>query len=680
MFHFLLLAAAVSAPSDPPAVNLDSLLREMTDPAALARFPSPAYTCAQSSSYDRASTKPGVVDQEGLDTWFANGDYNQFLRVEETEGRREWVLLDAAGPGAVVRLWSANPPRDAILRFYLDGAGTPAWQGSFQSLTSGAGPIAKPLSEECSRGWNMYLPIPYASRCRITSDRDGFYYQVNYRTYASGTRVESFSIEALSAASGTLANVQRSLADFRPQTEPLAAPADVPPGGSTSFDIDASKASQAITELTVRIGARDNERALRSTVLVADVDGEQTIWCPLGDFFGCGVGLNPFQDWYRSVSPDGVLTARFVMPVRSSARLSLLNLGAESVRAGLHVKTRPWAWDDRSMHFHARWRSTYPLHAYGGRGTEDWNYVAVKGRGVYVGDSLAVMNPVPEWWGEGDEKIYVDGETFPSHFGTGTEDYYGYAWCWPVRFQHPFHAQTRVDGDGRNNWGHTTVTRVRSLDAIPFTSSLRFDMELWHWRECEVAYAATTYFYAAPGASHNRPPQPESAALPPPQPRPQPPVFRIPGAIECEDMEIAGMSAGAVLQSQDLGSFGPKGWSNARQLWVKPTADGQWVDLIIPTGPSPDPIEVTLHATKSWDYGIVQFSIDGRPAGQPVDLYSGARGKAVPSGPISLGTFSPMNGRLVLRTEVVGGNPASEGSRTFFGLDCVTLSAARPEK
>ena len=42
------------------------------------------------------------------------------------------------------------------------------------------------------------------------------------------------------------------------------------------------------------------------------------------------------------------------------------------------------------------------------------------------------MNPVEAWWGEGDEKVFVDGEKFPSHFGTGTEDYYGYAWCWPV--------------------------------------------------------------------------------------------------------------------------------------------------------------------------------------------------------------------------------------------------------
>ena len=47
---------------------------------------------------------------------------------------------------------------------------------------------------------------------------------------------------------------------------------------------------------------------------------------------------------------------------------------------------------------------------------------------------LHLINYHRGWWGEGDEKIYVDGEDFPSHFGTGTEDYYGYAWCRPEEF------------------------------------------------------------------------------------------------------------------------------------------------------------------------------------------------------------------------------------------------------
>ncbi|HBO45056.1 MAG TPA: DUF2961 domain-containing protein, partial [Planctomycetaceae bacterium] len=80
-------------------VSLSSLLDEMTDRAALARFPDPAYTVKQFSSYDPASTAP---DKPG---WFANNDTSFFVREETNDGRTEWVMMDAEGPGAIVRWW-----------------------------------------------------------------------------------------------------------------------------------------------------------------------------------------------------------------------------------------------------------------------------------------------------------------------------------------------------------------------------------------------------------------------------------------------------------------------------------------------------------------------------------------------------------------------------------------------
>lgn len=104
--------------------------------------------------------------------------------------------------------------------------------------------------------------------------------------------------------------------------------------------------------------------------------------------------------------------------------------------------------------------------------------------------------------GEGDEKIYVDGESFPSHFGTGTEDYFGYAWGSAAPFEAPFHAQPI--GSANKGSGHTTNTRVRMLDRIPFKSSLKVNMELMHWKSgTTVDYATTTYWYAQDGAEGN---------------------------------------------------------------------------------------------------------------------------------------------------------------------------------
>ncbi len=85
-------------------ITLKSLIGELADLSRLSRFPSPPYVTRQSSSYDRASTSP--ANQEA---WFANGDSGHFVKVESRGGRKEFVLLEAEGPGVMVRLWYARP-------------------------------------------------------------------------------------------------------------------------------------------------------------------------------------------------------------------------------------------------------------------------------------------------------------------------------------------------------------------------------------------------------------------------------------------------------------------------------------------------------------------------------------------------------------------------------------------
>lgn len=679
--------ASLAAPAGAsPPVTLSSLLNEMIDRDAVARWPDPAYTCRQFSSYDRASTAPGRLDAEGRDTWFANGDASQYLRVEEVAlpaagggepaTRQEWVMMDAEGPGAVVRVWSANPK--GTLRVYLDGSATPAIEAPMEQVLGGSWRIGEltvgePLAGVRSRGWNLYLPIPYAKRCKITSDRDGFYYQVNVRTYAPGTSVATFTTADLERERGTLARVQQVLVAPGPRVDYTRHDAvTIAPGDHRDYKI-ALGSSGAVAGIQVDLRADDMEQALRSTILRLRFDGEETVWCPLGDFFGSGVGRNQFRTWYTGISGSGLLACWWVMPYEKSALLTIENAGRAEVRVQPYTRVKDWAWDDRSMHFHATWNAEYPIHAYGGRGTKDWTYVEVTGRGVYVGDMLAVMNPVPEWWGEGDEKIFVDGEPFPSHFGTGTEDYYGYAWCCNEPFTHPFHAQPRCDGHAEgNNWGHTTVLRVRSLDAIPFERSIRTDIEVWHWRECEVAYAATSWFYARPGAGVNREPRRDAATAPIPRPPPLPPPFRIDGALECEDLAVVARSRDLPAEKQDMRPFARGQWSGEAHLWVRGRGVGDFIELAIPAT-ADAPRRVTLHATRSWDYGVVRCSVNGEPAGHDQDLFSGRSGVCVPTGPIDLGVHAPRDGRFVLRVEVVGGNEHASGSRAFFGLDAVTL-------
>jgi len=424
-----------------------------------------------------------------------------------------------------------------------------------------------------------------------------------------------------------------------------------------------------VRELTVRLRAEDIPKAYRNTVLRFDFDGEPTVWCPVGDFFGSGVGVNPFRTWWQTVEADGSMTCRWPMPYEKAASIALENLGDGPVDCFVSVRMGDWKWCDRSMHFHATWRQQYPIAT---ATKHDWNYVEVTGRGVYAGDVLALVNPAAVWWGEGDEKIYVDGEAFPSHFGTGTEDYYGYAWGDWNFFEAPFHAQPRVEGP---LWlGHTTVTRTRGLDAIPFTRSLKFDMEIWHWRAVEEAYAAVTYYYARPGATDNRLADRKRESLGIATVKP---VYRIPHAVEAEAMEVVSVPKDAECRIEG-------NWHNAElsgdvQLWCGLKRAGDAVELRYPhilKGPQ----KVTLYATRFADYGIVRVSVNGKPLGESIDLYNPEGKGMLSTGPIDLGTFEPGPVWPILRFELTGSHPEAKKPGTYFGIDCVVLTPSTEQQ
>ena len=502
-------------------VTLESLLAEMTEFAAVARWPQPEFTCKQASSYDRGTVAP---DQPG---WFANSDQNQFIRTETNQGRIEKVMLDADGPGCVVRFWlTTDQNKNGTLRFYLDGAAEPALVFPAYDLLSGDLKIGPPLAQphpgyrpDANGGNNFYLPIPYAKHCKITWEEAGQssrYYQINYRTFAPGTAVQTFTRAALEAARPAVERVNKALQSppDEPQGQPVATEKEIGANAEISVDLPSGPAAVRRLELRVPLDKLASpERAMRALVLQMSCDGETTIWCPASDFFGSGVGLSRVESWYRKVETNGMMICRWVMPYQKSARVTLVNLAEQPIKVSLRATVSPWSWDDRSMHFHAAWHYEAGLKTPPHR---DWNFVKIAGRGVYVGDTLALFNPVATWYGEGDEKIWVDGESFPSHVGTGTEDYYGYSYAPKPVHNTPFCGEPRIDQPMTQ--GHNTSTRTRNLDGIPFRRSLQFDIELISWEPTTLTYAATTYWYAMPGASSNVQPQPREAALAIPTP------------------------------------------------------------------------------------------------------------------------------------------------------------------
>ena len=653
------IVMAIAAGCTGPRITTQTLLVEMTDLQALAEYPDPPFICRQFSSYDRKSATPEDQTTEG---WFANYDRGQYLRVEERGERQEHVMMDADGPGAIVRIWSANPA--GTLRIYLDHADVPVIEAPLTDVLGGdfTG-IPRPIAGERSRGWNCYLPIPYARHCKITSDAGDFYYHVNYRTYAPGTRVVTFTADELERLGQRIEATAALLAAPRAAgVEPAGLLADqawtrtkaLPPGATMNWEYQ-GQGPGALVGLRMRVAAEDVDLALRALLLTMTFDGEETVVCPLGDFFGAAPGVCAYASLPLGMTAAGELWSHWVMPFAESALITIRNAGHQTVQLDFLAAGRDHEWTDSSMHFHAKWRGEFGVPT---RPMQDWNYLNASGQGVFVGAAFAIANPVKTWWGEGDEKIYVDGESFPSHFGTGTEDYYGYAWCCNEPFTHAYHNQPRCDGPG--NYGHTAVNRWHIIDCIPFTQSIRFDMELWHWvADTTADLSVVAYWYACPGGSDCFPPLEADALklrrLPAYVPH------RVEGAIEGEQMAVLQKSGTTAIQAIDR-------LSNEQHLWWTEGRPGDRLELGFDVAQA-GTYRVFAQFVKARDYAIVKVALADRPPAEPIDLYHDG---VIPSGEIELGQFALAAGQNRIAIEITGANEAAVKSY-MCGLDYLRL-------
>ena len=649
------LGLAMAACGD-EEISLKSLLTDMTDLRRLTEFPSPTFTCKQFSSYDRASTTP-----DDPKTWFANGDSGNFLRTEEHAGRAEFVMMDAAGPGAIAMIWSTfNDTLQGTVRIYLDGAAQPILAAPIRDLLGGKLPhLPPPFSGEYSRGWNLYLPIPYAKNCKVTCDAKKIYYHIDYRTYTAGAKVVTFAPAQLAALDAELKAVAAKLDvpekgdDWPAGFQQKKFDFSIAPGNHVAFDAFAGERAIKRLRLHWKPGVDRNEPALRACVLEMTFDGEQTVVAPLGDFFGSAPGINPLTTLPLSVASNGTMECRWVMPFKRSAGLRVLNHGTTPVKFSMDAVAVPRPWTTRSLLFHAKWRIQHDLPT---DPKIDWNYMAATGRGIFGGVAFNIDNPTRKWWGEGDEKIYVDGEKFPSFFGTGTEDYYGYAWCFPKLFTHAYHSQSRCDGP--RNFGRTSLNRFHILDCIPFTQDFRFDMEIWHWKNCLINASVLAYWYAAPGAT-------DGFALlsladvtlrPPPENKSD----KVAGAIEGESMRVIAVKGRLGPQEAEDDSDGQHLWWHGGQ---KP-GDQLLLGFNVATAGS---YRVLARCLKAPDYGIAQFAINGARAGKPVDFY---HEKVIFPKEFDLGTFALKQGENQLAITITGANPKAI-KRYMVGLDYI---------
>jgi hypothetical protein len=249
--------------------------------------------------------------------------------------------------------------------------------------------------------------------------------------------------------------------------------------------------------------------------------------------------------------------------------------------------------------------------------------------------------------------ISFDGESFPSTFGTGTEDDYGFAYGYNGTFTRPYHAQTRVDGPWSG--GHISLNRWYVLDALPYRTGIRFDQEMWHWMPCRPTWSHVIYWYAKPGTPGPR--EIDRAGL-----APQDLGVRENMIEPFEGEVLAYEAAGGTAAKERLANCAGAEhlvWRGARQ------GDKLTVHFAVAKAGR---YSIELNLCQSPDYGRQRFCVNGNVVRQVVDGYS----PKLYWLHAKLGVFDLKAGDNVLIAEALEPNPKARPGN-LFGLDYVFL-------
>lgn len=264
---------------------------------------------------------------------------------------------------------------------------------------------------------------------------------------------------------------------------------------------------------------------LKKLVLRMYWDGDPlpAVESPIGDFFGLGLGeYFVYESGPLSVGSQKALNCYFPMPFRRSARITVTNEGAQNV--GSFYFNIDWQ-KHKSIpadtpYFFAEYRQATPTPGW----TSDWkmnsepkvntkpnldgkdNYVIfeTEGKGHYVGVTHSILQNQGDWWGEGDEMMFIDDRSKPAIIGTGSEDYYLGAWCYggcgisPFGTTHPTFAHKNY-GNPINGGDHRgakwMVYRFHLDSPVPFEKYFKMTIEHGHANHRSDNFYTVGYWY-----------------------------------------------------------------------------------------------------------------------------------------------------------------------------------------
>ncbi|MGI8742601.1 MAG: glycoside hydrolase family 172 protein [Bryobacteraceae bacterium] len=283
---------------------------------------------------------------------------------------------------------------------------------------------------------------------------------------------------------------------------------------------------------------------LKKIVLRAYWDGDPNpaIETPIGDFFGLGLGQYfLYESGPISVGSQKALNSYFPMPFRKAARVTVTNEGSQPISAFYY--NIDWQKHDKLpddlAYFYAEYRQAVPNHGW----TAQWktnadkkvndalnkdganNYVMfeTEGQGHYVGVTLSVLQNQGDWWGEGDEMMFIDDRKAPRIVGTGSEDYFLGAWCYgncgisPFGSTHPTFAYRQYGNPlngGDDSGAKWMVYRFHTDSPVPFNSYFKMSIEHGHANHRSDNFYSVAYWYQQGQHKLRRPLPPVNERIP----------------------------------------------------------------------------------------------------------------------------------------------------------------------
>lgn len=221
-----------------------------------------------------------------------------------------------------------------------------------------------------------------------------------------------------------------------------------------------------------------------------DDEPEPSIECPVGDFFACGWNKYcQINSLAVCVNPGSAFNCYWPMPFRKKARITMENLADKDMVLYYQINYTLTSVPRDAAYLHAQFRRESPLKQKGLYTIVD----GIRGQGHYVGTYMAWEVHSPGWWGEGEIKFYMDGDTdWPTICGTGTEDYFCGSYNFENRetkryqvFSTPYSGLVQVIPPDKiyepgQRFG---LYRWHVVDPIRFQKDLRVTIQALGWKE-----------------------------------------------------------------------------------------------------------------------------------------------------------------------------------------------------